>query len=252
MERFARSALILTTLLFCLTPVAWAKGKLVIALDPSYPPMESEDLAGKLVGFDIDFARELAKHMDKDPEFMVMSWEGIISGLMSNRYDVIISAMNITSDRKKEIEFVEYARMSQLFVAKPGLTVKSVNDLAGKIVAVATDTTSFDFLQTQMKNGLAIKELKAYRLASEVFLAVKTGHAEVLVVDEPVARYFTKLEPSTFVVTGRAVAPEPVGIGLRRSAKELKAEVAKAVEAMRLDGTMKRLSLLWFGTELGD
>lgn len=226
-------------------------GKLVIALDPSYPPMESEDMDGKLVGFDVDFGRELAKRLGVKAEFMVMGWEGIIGGLMSNRYDVIISSMNVTPDREKQIDFVEYARMSQLFVSKKGLKIKTEKDLAGRVVAVPTDTTSFDFIQTQKIKGLAIKEIKAYRLASEVFMAVKTGHAEVLVVDEPVARYFTKLDQASFDVTGRAMAPEPIGVGVRKTAPELKGAVQKAVEEIKRDGTMKRLQETWFGSQLG-
>lgn len=231
---------------------AWAKGpKLVIALDPSYPPMESEDMDGKLVGFDVDVGRELASRLGREPEFMVMGWEGIIGGLVSDRYDVILSAMNITPEREKQIAFVEYARMSQLFVAKRGVDVKGEQDLVDKIVAVATDTTSYDYLQRIRSQGLQIKEIRAYRLASEVFMAVKTGHADALVVDEPVARYFTKLDQATFAVTGRAMAPEPIGIGVRKTNVTLRAQVADAVAAMKRDGAMKKLQVSWFGQELG-
>ncbi len=226
-------------------------GKLVIALDPSYPPMESEDMDGKLIGFDVDVGRELAKRLGVKAEFMVMGWEGIIGGLVSNRYDVIVSSMNITADRQTQIDFVEYVRMSQMIVAKKGLAIKGEQDLAGKIVAVPTDTTSYDYIQTAKSKGLAVKEIRAYRLASEVFMAVKTGHADALVVDEPVARYFTKLDAASFSVAGRAMAPEPIGVGLRKTAPELREAVTKAIQAMKKDGTMKRLSEAWFGGELG-
>ncbi len=252
MQRFIPTLLAFCLLVPALASPAWAKStKLVIALDPSYPPMESEDMDGKLVGFDVDFARELAKRLGRKPEFMVMGWEGIIGGLMSDRYDVIISSMNVTPERQKEIDFVEYARMSQLFVAKKGLEVKTEKDLIGRIVAVATDTTSYDYIQKQRAGGLAIKEIRAYRLASEVFMAVKTGHADVLVVDEPVARYFTKIDAANFAVTGRAMAPEPIGVGVRKSNAALRAAIADAVAAMKKDGTLKRLSESWFGAELG-
>ena len=58
--------------------------------------------AGKPEGFDIDFATELATRLGVKPEFVVMNWDGILAGLASNRYDVIISSMNITDDRKKQ------------------------------------------------------------------------------------------------------------------------------------------------------
>ncbi len=239
-----------------LASLSWVSGTLaaaplVIALDPTYPPMESEDRMGQLVGFDLDVGREIGRRLGRVAEFKVMSWDGIIGGLISQRYDLIISAMNVTPERQREIAFVEYARMSQLFVVRKGTAIKSEQDLAGKVVAVAADTTSYDYLQKARSSGLAIKEIRAYRLAPEVFMAVKTGHAEVLVVDEPVARYFTKLDPSTFEVTGRAMAPEPIGIGIRKNDPELKKRVNDAVAAMKQDGTLKRLSETWFGAELG-
>ena len=226
-------------------------GKIVIALDPTYPPMESEESDGKLVGFDIDMAREIAKRLGVKAEFMVMAWEGIISGLVSNRYDLIISSMNITAEREKQINFVPYAKMSELFVTKIGADVHDEAGLAGKVLAVAADTTSYDYAQKQKAKGLAIKEIKAFRLMSDAFMAVKTGHADVLIVDEPVARYFTKLDKNTFHITGRAMAPEAVGIGVRRAATDLHEAVAKAIEAMRKDGTLKALQDTWFGGELG-
>lgn len=226
-------------------------GKLIVAMDATYPPMESEDLDGKISGFDVDFANELASRLGVKTKFMVMGWEGIIGGLVAKRFDLIISAMNVTNERQKQIDFVEYARMSQMLVAKKGTPVAGEKDLAGRMVAVPTDTTSFDFVSKAKKGGLAIKEIKAYRLTSEVFMAVKAGHADVLVVDEPVARFYVKQDRATFVLGGRAMAPEPIGVGIRKGAKTLKDAVQAQVDAMRKDGTMKKLQIKWFGDELG-
>ncbi len=226
-------------------------GKLVIAIDATYPPMESEGNDGKPVGFDIDFATELTKRLGVKPEFVVMNWDGILAGLASNRYDVIISAMNVTAERKKQVDFVEYVQMSQLFVAKKGINVATEKDLAGKVIAVQADTTSSEFVEAKKKAGIAIKEMKAFKLANEAFAAVKAGQAEVIVVDEPVGRYYVKQDPATFTVTGRAIAPEPVGIAVRKADSDLAAELQKHVSAMSKDGALKKISETWFGTELG-
>jgi polar amino acid transport system substrate-binding protein len=228
-----------------------AAGKVIIAVDPTYPPMESEDTQGKLIGYDIDFARLVAERLGVKSDFLVMGYEGIIGGLASGRYDLIISTMNITPERSQQIDFVEYARMAQLFVAKKGLSVKSEKDLADKIVAVPTDTTSYDYIAKQQAAGVKIKDVKAFKLTSDVFMAVKTGHAEVLVVDEPVARYFAKQDAQSFAVTGRAMSPEPVGIGISKASQDLKAAVQKAVDGLRRDGTLARLDQQYFGAQLG-
>ena len=226
-------------------------GKLVVAVDATYPPMESEDNGGKVVGFDIDFATEVAAKLGVKPEFVVVAWDGVIAGLQSKRYDVIISTMNITDERKKQVDFVEYARMSQVYVAKKGVKVASEKDLEGKVIAVQADTTSYEFLDKQKKAGLKIKEIKAFRLATDVFAAVKAGQAEALVTDEPVGRYFAKQDAATFEVTGRAIAPEPIGAATRKEDKELHDAIQKAVDELRKDGTLKKVSEKYFGGELG-
>jgi His/Glu/Gln/Arg/opine family amino acid ABC transporter permease subunit len=70
--------------------------------------------------------------------------------------------------------------------------------------------------------------------------------------DEPVARYYARLAPGTFAVAGRATAPEPIGVAVRKGEKALRQAVAEAVQSMKEDGTFGRISTKWFGTELGE
>lgn len=226
-------------------------GKLVVAIDATYPPMESEGPDGKPMGFDIDFADEIGRRMGVKTDYVVMGWDGILAGLTSKRYDVIISAMNVTDERKKVADFVEYVKMSQLFVSKQGVNVTNEKELAGKNVAVQADTTSYEFLEQKKKGGIAIGEVKAFKLATDAFAAVKAGQAEVIVIDEPVGRYYVKQDPATFVITGRAMAPEPVGVALRKDDADLTKEIGRIVAEMRADGTLQKISQKWFGGELG-
>ena len=227
-------------------------GKLVVAIDITYPPMETEDASGKPMGFDIDLARELAKRMGVKAEFVVMSWDGIIAGLLSKRYDAIVSAMNITPERQKQLNMIEYLQFSQVFVSPAAKPVTKEQDLAGKTVAVQVDTTSAEFVEKAKRHGLAIKDVKGFKMATEAFAALKAGQAEVMVIDEPVGRYFVKQDPKVASVTGRAIAPEPVGLAVRRDATDLADEFRRLITELRRDGTMKRLQLTWFGGELGN
>jgi len=226
-------------------------GKLVVAIDATYPPMESEDAKGQPVGFDIDFARELAKRLGLKAEFQVMGWDGILAGLNSKRFDVIISTMNITPERQKQVAFVEYAKLSQLFIARKGTKVTSDKDLAGKVVAVQADTTSYDYVESRRKAGVKISDVKAFRLATDAFTALQANQADVLVVDEPVGKYYAKQNPSLFVITGRAMAPEPIGVAMRKDEADLTKSVQQAVDAMKKDGSVKKMQVTWFGSVLG-
>jgi len=214
------------------------RGKLLVAIDPTYPPMEFEGKDGQPAGFDIDFAKELAKRIGVQAEFVVMDWSGIVAGLQSQRYDVIICSMNITEERRRQVEFVEYLRMSQVFVCQQGTRVETELDLAGKVVSIQTNTTSHTWVENVQNKGIAIKEIKAFPAATDPFNAVKVGQAEVIVTDEPVGKYYARRDP-TFVVTGQAIEAQAVGIALRKADLKLQLAVCQAVADMKREGAFR-------------
>ncbi|MGZ3807686.1 MAG: ABC transporter substrate-binding protein, partial [Bacteriovorax sp.] len=153
--------------------------KLRVAVDTTYPPMEFESDAGKVQGLDVDLAKEIGKLLNVDVEFIVMPWDGILAGLASNRYDIIMSSMNITPERKLQVNFVPYMMMGQVFVVKKsGKPIKNERDLANRLIAVQADTTSFNALENFKKAGIAIKEIKAFKGATETFSALKSNQAD--------------------------------------------------------------------------
>jgi His/Glu/Gln/Arg/opine family amino acid ABC transporter permease subunit len=211
--------------------------------------MEFEE-RGQPVGFDIDFADGLARRLGARAEFVVMDWAGIVAGLRSGRYDVIISSMSITPERSAQVDFVPYASLSQVFVCRRGTPVRHERDLAGKAVAVQVNTTSHAWLGGLEGRGVAVGAVKALPLATDVFTALHTGQADVVVVDEPVGRYYARRQPA-LAVTGVATDAEPIGVALRQQDRALLSAVAAAVRSMREDGTLRRLEERWFGEALG-
>lgn len=226
-------------------------GKLIIAVDASYPPMEFEGPKGQPIGFDVDFGVELGKKLGVQAEFIVMNWDGILAGLTSKRYDVIISSMNITPDRQKQVDFVEYARLSQLYMAGPGVVLDQEKALQGKVIAVQADTTSSEYVEGLKKKGILVKEVKAFKTATDCFAALRSKHVDGIVIDEPVGRYYAKQDPKSFFVTGSAMAPEPIGIALRKDEGDLRTALEGAVLELKKAGTLKKISETWFGSELG-
>lgn len=243
---------------FLCTQVTFAKGDLAdlkkrgslkVAVDTTYPPMEYENDKGEAIGFDVDMAKELAKRLGVKAEFVVMPWDGILAGLTGKRYDVIISSMNITEDRLKVVNFVEYARMGQIFISRrKDDPVKVVKDLRGKVVAVQRDTTSSEAVDGFAKK-VKIKDIKTFVAATDAFSALKSRQADVIVIDEPVGNYYVALDAKTFAVTGEAIAPEPIGIAIRKSDSETYAEISKIMAEMKKDGSYNKIYKTWFGTE---
>jgi ABC-type amino acid transport substrate-binding protein len=226
-------------------------GKLVVAVDTTYPPMEYVE-GDKIVGYDVDLAKAIAQKMGVQAEFVSSDWDGILSGLLAKRYDVIMSSMNITPVRLEQVNFVEYAKMSQVFVSANGNNVKTEKDLSGKVVVVQADTTSHLWAdKVKAETVKDIKEIRSFKGATDAFLEVKNGRGDVVVIDEPVGLYYAKLDAATFKVTGRAMDAEPIGVAIRKEDNDLKAGIEKAIKDLRNDGTYKKIAEQWFGGELG-
>ena len=250
-----KSLLILVSLfisqsLFALDLDAVVKaGKLRIAVDTTYPPMEFESVEGKIIGLDIDLARAIAQELKVKAEFIVMPWDGILAGLQSNRYDIIMSSMNITPERAAQVNFVPYISMGQVFVVKTSSSpVTTEKDLAGKIVAVQVDTTSFTAVEAMKKSGIKINDIKTFPGATDTFSALKAGQANVIVTDEAVGRYYTGLDSKTFVVSGVAMKPEPIGIAVKKSDAKLFKALEAAVKTIKANGTYARIYKEWLKT----
>jgi ABC-type amino acid transport substrate-binding protein len=221
-------------------------GKIRVAVDTTYPPMEFQADDGKIIGLDVDIAREIAKVLKVEVDFIVMPWDGILAGLQSNRYDIIMSSMNITPERSLQVHFVPYIMMGQVFVIKKSSKpIKNEKDLAGKVIAVQADTTSFTAVEAFKKSGIAIKEIKAFKGATEAFSALKSNQAEVIVIDEAVGLYYAGLDQKTFLVSGNALKPEPIGIAVNKSDAKLLKALDSAVKTIKDNGTFSKVYKQW-------
>lgn len=225
-------------------------GKLRVAVDTTYPPMEFEGADGKIIGLDVDLARELARVLKVEAEFIVMPWDGILAGLQSNRYDIIMSSMNVTPERSAQVNFVPYIKMGQVFVVKKSaVPVQSDKDLAGRVVAVQVDTTSFSAVEAMKKSGIKIKDIKTFPGATETFSALKANQADVIVTDEAVGRYYVGLDAKTFMVSGNAIKPEPIGIAVRKSDAKLFKALEDALNTIKKNGTYAKVYKQWLKTD---
>jgi ABC-type amino acid transport substrate-binding protein len=223
-------------------------GKLVIATDPTYPPMGFKE-GDVLIGFDIDLGREVARRLGGEAEFLLLDiwdWHDIVKRLNAHEFDVLLSAVTATEKRRQQVDFVEYVKFPLVLIGKKGMTVRDEKDLAGKIVAVQLDTTAYDLAAGFLRKH-HIKDIKSYSGTAEPFDAVQKDQADVTFADEPVARYFVKKDPRLAIVWTVSQAQDPVGIAFRKEDKQLQTAVGEAIKAMRKDGAIERMMKRWTG-----
>ena len=224
------------------------KGVITIGMDDTLPPMEYRNDKNELVGFDIDFAEALAKELGVKVEFVPSAWDGIIPGLDAKRFDMILSAMNVTEERKKKVDFVEYFGVGQIVAVKAGnpLNINPVEDLKGKIVGVQLGSTG----ETAVNSISGLKEVKKYDLTTDVFNDMGLGRVDAAVIGEMVGRYYMTTKPGVFEVVGDSFQVQPMGIAVRKGDTELREALEKAVQTLEDNGTLSKISEKWFGSDI--
>lgn len=102
-----------------------------------FPPFETRNEAGEIIGFDIDLANMIAEELGMELQIEDMKFDGIIGSLQAGRADMAIAGMNATEERKQNVEFSkDYYSDGQIFISQPDSEIKSLEDLKGKTVGV--------------------------------------------------------------------------------------------------------------------
>ena len=238
------------------TPVAGVPeledGVLQVGSDIAYAPMEFfEEGTTTPAGMDIDLANALAEELGVTTEIINTGWDGIIPALTAERFDVLMSAMTITDERSKEIDFVPYFSAGTDILVKAGNpeNIQSVEDLSGLTVGVQIATIQVDQLEaanadlkaagkpeinvlTFDQNPLAVEQLAIDR-------------ADAVIADSPVVANDALLSEGELEAVGLAIEAAPYGIGVRKEATEMKAAVEDALQALIDSGKYAEILETW-------
>ncbi len=228
-----------------------AKGTLVVAADASYPPNEFIDTDGKtVVGMDADLATALAKVMGLKAKVSNATFDAIIPGIASKKYDLGMSSFTDTKEREATVDFVTYFSAGTSFYgnASGGPSVAGLADLCGLKVAVEKGTTQADDATAQSKKctsaGKDAATVSVFRDQSGANLALSSGRANLGMADSPVAAYIVKQSGGRFKLIGTPYGTAPYGIALPKDSG-LAEPVQAALKALIADGTYKKILDTW-------
>jgi len=227
-------------------------GKLVFCSDITYPPEESYKQGTTTPeGSDIDIGNYIAEKMGVKARFDNTGFDGIIAALLAKKCDAVISGMNDTPERRKQVAFVDYLKVGQSFMVKKGNPeqITGIDSLAGKSASVETGTTNKDFLDAQSKR-LTSQGKKAIKVVTfpkdtDAANALRTGRVDAYFGDAPVVAYYIEKTPDAFSLGGTPVNPISIGIAINKSNTELQSAVTKAIDMIYSDGTIDTILTRW-------
>ncbi|MFD1802275.1 lysine/arginine/ornithine ABC transporter substrate-binding protein [Mixta tenebrionis] len=224
-----------------------------IGNDPTYPPFESKNAQGQLVGFDIDLANEICKRIGASCNYVESDFDALIPSLKAKKIDFIISSLSITEKRQQEIAFSEklYAANARLIAPKGAKLEPTPESLRGKNIGLLQGTTQETYANQYWRpKGVTVTP---YANQDLVYQDLTAGRIDAAFQDEVQASEGFLKQPvgKDYAFAGPAVKDDKIfgvgtGIGLRKDDSELKAAIDKAFNAMRQDGTYDRIAKKYF------
>ena len=250
----------------------YASDKIKIGTEGAYPPWNSKDASGKLIGFEVELAYTLCRYIGKQCVIVEQDWDGMIPALIMRKFDAIMAGMSITAERQKAISFSQgYAdEVASLAVMKGSdlegmdtpegvnLTLggSSVNKalktltgaLAGKTVCTQTATIHQNFLES---GDVGKINLRTYKTQDEVNLDLASGRCDVALAAAVAFTDYAEKSGKPVVLVGPTFSGgafgKGVGVGIRKDDTELLKAFNKAINEARKNGDISRIATKWFG-----
>ncbi len=215
---------------------------------PPYNYLESN----KLSGFEIDLARDLCERMRVSCTFVAQNWDDLIPGLLANKYDAIMAAMDINDDAGQKIAFTRpYVRMPSSFLTSKEHSSLDMSPpgLVGKSIGVESGSAQEAYAGDVYKQS----EIRPYATLEEAILDLAEGRVDtVLASKDAVFDFMKKRKEGNCCIIVADVPHDPayfgegIGIGLRKEDQVLKAQLDKALASSMADGTFARIAAKYF------
>jgi polar amino acid transport system substrate-binding protein len=250
----APSASLDTGLAAQVPPDIKAAGKILVGTDSTYAPSEFVAADGKTIqGFDVDLFNAVAQKLGLKTVWQTATFDSIIPGVATGKYNVGVSSFTVNKDREKEATMVSYFSAGSQWAAKKGATFDPDN-ACGRKVAVQTATVQVKDVQARSRKctgaGKPKITVEQYQAQSDATNAVLTGKDDAMLADSPVCAYAVKQTNGQLALVGPIYDSAPYGYVLPKDQTDFADAVAKAVQGLIADGTYQKILANW-GLEQG-
>ncbi|WP_227368795.1 transporter substrate-binding domain-containing protein [Halomonas sp. M20] len=222
-------------------------------VDVPYEPMEYRTPDGELTGFDIDLGNALCAEIGVECEWVVQGWDGIIPGLMSRKYDAIMSSMTINDDRRKQVLFSDpyFTPPSAWFVpGESDISDPSEDALTDKNIGVQRGTLQDNYASDMYGN---VADINRYATADDMVLDMEAGRLDIVFLDFPVGKStLLDSEDNDYKVIGDMIT-EPkeyfgdgFGIAFRKRDEDLAKKFNEALATLKDNGTYEEIRQEYF------
>jgi polar amino acid transport system substrate-binding protein len=228
-------------------------GKLIIGIDPTYPPNESKDDAGNPVGWDVELANAMAAKLGLKTEYQISSFDKILPSITGGTYDIGVSSFTDNAEREKVVDFVNYFTAGVQWAQPIGKKVDPKNACGLTVSVQATTFEETDELPAASKacTDAGKKEITILKFdkQDDASTALATGRADAMSADSPITLFAISKLKDKIEPAGAAFDAAPYGIAVKKGS-ELSKALQASLQAMVDDGSYKAILQKW-GVEDG-
>ena len=211
--------------------------KLVIATSPDFPPFETLDENGNVVGIEIDILKLVCEKMGVELVIETMDFDSVLPGVQAGKFDVGVSGITVTPAREENADFSHvYFQAAQAIVVMPDSPITCKADLEGKSISVQTGTTAESFCN---ENGYKVSSFQANNDAQS---AVVQGKVDAWVIDDLTAADMVKTynaeNDKKLVVLEEPMTTEPYSLAMAFGSEVTVKKVNEILSGLLADGTV--------------
>jgi polar amino acid transport system substrate-binding protein len=216
---------------------------LTVGSDIPYTPFEFGQPPYK--GLDVDVVKAVAKGFGATVTFKKTPFDTIFRDLAQGKFDMVASAATITPERAKEVSFSDsYFPADQSLMVKKGSSIKTVDDVAGKVIGAQLGTTGADYA----KNKTKAKSVRTYDLIDDAFNALEAGQVQAVINDCPVSVYAERAHKDLVVVQA-IQTNEQYGFAFKKGSDNLRNAVNAQLKKLKDSGQLAKISAKWLGAK---
>lgn len=211
-----------------------------VGFDAEYPPFGYKDESGEYVGFDLDMAQEVCDRNGWELVKQPIDWDSKDMELESGTIDCIWNGFTMTG-REDEYTWSEpYLDNSQIFLVSVESDIKTLDDLAGKVVYVQADSAALSALNDNQELTSTFAELTEIGDYNSAVMNLEAGAADAVALDSAIASSYTK--DGKVVALEEAISKEQYAIGFKLGNEALRDQVQATVDEMAKDGTVLKIA----------
>ena len=217
-------------------------GKLIMSTNATFPPYESLDDSGNIVGIDVDIAQAIADKLNLELVVDNMGFNAALEAVQKGKCDMVMAGVTVTDERKAVMDFSDsYATGVQVVIVPENSDIKTPDDLTGKKIGTQMGTTGYIYCSDTPENGgYGEENVIGYDSGVTAVQALLNGQIDAVVIDGEPAKNYVASNPGLKILDTEWLT-EDYAIGIAKNNTALAEAINNALAELTKDGTVQNI-----------